>query len=813
MSSPNPVSSRRFGFAGLLVTLVVALLALSTVAHAAGRGEPGEIFPARIDLPDALSDLKRLQAMDIDIEAVYDGWARAQLLAEELEKLRVLGYSVSVLPREKHLGQLAPLPGEEPPSKAAVPTMYHTYETLTSELQAIASLHPELVRVSSIGQSTQNRELWVVKISDNPDLEEDEPEVAYLAAMHGDEVVGKELCIGLINYLVDNYGTDQRVTDLVDGTEIWILPSMNPDGTALAQRYNAGGVDLNRDFPDHFADPVNTPEGRAPETKAVMEWTASRSLNLAANMHGGELVVNYPFDNNPEGLSVFSPAPDPDQAAFVSISSSYADHNLPIFTNPAFTNGVTNGAEWYAVSGGMQDWAYTWYGIFEVTLELSADDWPSPTQLPQFWSDNLESMLSYFERVHEGVRGLVSDAETGAPVPATVLLDSDPFPTYADPDAGDFHRIVLPGSYSMTVAAPGYASQTIAISVVAGAAVRYDVSLQPLLTDLQPAGHRVLDGVAGDGTLVPGETADMAVTLQNLGRAATLVGARLESTGWYAEVSRPTASYPDIGTGASSESVAPHYEVTIDPDIPLGHWPGFALRWTAEEGSGTSDPFFLSVGGTTCVARSATDTPQSILDNATTTSLVSVADGGEIDSVQVAVEIAHTYIADLTLTLTSAQGTSVVLHAGSGGSADDIRGTYPIDLNPAESLDALTGESLAGSWKLSVHDQASGDTGTLEDWSLEICLVESTTPEMRLRDLDSKADGVHLNWWPYPGLSGYRVYRSTDPSSAASFVDVTSMDDDDTDTFFLDNSAGVAAFYLVTGVGPRGEGPKGHFGE
>ena len=62
-------------------------------------------------------------------------------------------------------------------------------------------------------------------------------------------------------------------------------------------------------------------------------------------------------------------------------------------------------------------------------------------------------------------------------------------------------------------------------------------------------------------------------------------------------------------------------------------------------------------------------------------------------------------------------------------------------------------------------------------------------------------------------LSAYRVYRSTDPASAAAFIDVTSADDDDTDTFFLDNSAESTVFYLVTGVGPQGEGPKGHFGE
>jgi len=598
MPSATPAPGRTDPLSALVATLMVALLALSPLIHAAGGGEPGVVVSARIELLHAVSDLRVLKEMDIDVDGVFDGWARVHLLPEELEKLRGLGYSVSILPREKHLGQLRPLPGEEPLSKAAVPAEYHTYETLTSELQSISVLHPEIARLTSIGQTTQGRELWMLKISDNPDQEEDEPEVAYIAAMHGDEVVGKEMCVNFIHYLMDNYGTDSRVTDLVDSTEIWIMPSMNPDGTALAQRYNAGNVNLNRDFPDYFADPVNTPDGRAPETKAVMEWTLTRSLNLAANMHGGALVANYPFDNNPSGSSTFSPAPDPDHPAFESISRTYADSNIPMSTNPAFTDGVTNGAEWYAISGGMQDWAYVWYGTFEITLEVSQVKWPSASELPLFWDDNLESMLSYLERAHDGVRGLVTDAETGAPMAATILLGADPFPTHADPDLGDYHRVVLPGSYSMTVSAESYGSQTIPITVTAGAASRYDVSLQPLSTDLQPLAYRVMDGPGGDGTLDPGETADLAVSVQNLGRAATAVDATLVPTGWFAEILRPTASYPDIGTGASAESDAPHYEVAIDPAVPIGHKVGFAVRWRSAGATGTSEPFFPSVGGT-----------------------------------------------------------------------------------------------------------------------------------------------------------------------------------------------------------------------
>ena len=84
---------------------------------------------------------------------------------------------------------------------------------------------------------------------------------------------------------------------------------------------------------------------------------------------------------------------------------------------------------------------------------------------------------------------------------------------------------------------------------------------------------------------------------------------------------------------------------------------------------------------------------------------------------------------------------------------------------------------------------------------------------MRLRDSAVVPEGVLLSWWVYPGLDSYRVYRSSDPSSAATFVDVTSEDADATDTIFLDTSPGPLWFYLVTGVGPEGEGPLGHFGQ
>jgi murein tripeptide amidase MpaA len=135
-----------------------------------------------------------------------------------------------------------------------------------------------------------------MKISDNVNQQEEEPEFKYISTMHGDEPVGTELLMYLINYLVDNYRTDSLVTYLVDNTEIWLMPLMNQDRDALHQRFNANGVDLNRNFRDLITDSTNTLEGREPETQTVMNFCSGHSFVSSANCHTGALVVNYPWD-------------------------------------------------------------------------------------------------------------------------------------------------------------------------------------------------------------------------------------------------------------------------------------------------------------------------------------------------------------------------------------------------------------------------------------------------------------------------------------------------------------------------------------
>lgn len=802
------------------LALLLALLAPLPAARAAGRGEPGPVFPVEILLRDRVPDLRLLLELDIDVDGVNFDRARAYLVEKELVKLRELGFDVEPVADEAHLQWAREQAANAPLAPAApgsIPPSYHTYETLTSELQAIAAAHPELVRLSSAGLSVQGRELWIVKISDNPGVAEDEPAARYIAAIHGDEVVGKELCVGLINYLVDNYATDPRIKRMVDETEIWILPSMNPDGTALGQRYNANGYDLNRSFPDQFTDPVDSPAGRPAEVQAVMNWGYAHSVNLSANFHGGELIANYPYDGTASGSSVYSACPD--DVPYVTLARTYADRNPSMFANnsdSSFFNGICNGADWYVVRGGMQDWNYVWRGTWDITMEIGTK-WPAASSLPDYWDKNLEAMLAYLERVQDGVRGVVTDATTGAPLKATVKVVGNAANTYGDPEVGDYHRILLPGTYTLELSAAGHVTEILRDVVVppGGPAARRDVALQPTTVDLQPTSFTILDGGSGNGVLDPGETTDMAVVLRNLGAYASNVSGVLQPVGWYATVPRDTATYPAIAVGASAQSQPPHYAVALSPAAPAGTKVGFVVRWTASSKTGTSDPFWVPVSTRACTTYNSTGGAIPVPDRSSRTSTIAVTNQVELDEVNVYVNISHTYKGDLAVSAISPAGTPVALHNRTGGSGSNIVGWYDSQIAPAEPLSRFNGEGSQGTWTLRVTDAVPANSGTLNSWSVEVCgrPFEARPPEMRLRSVTRQAGVVALEWWPYPGLTGYRVYRGTDPASQASFADVTASDPNPADTRYEDATAAAPLLmYLVTGVSPRGESPWGAYG-
>ena len=158
---------------------------------------------------------------------------------------------------------------------------YPTYTQYDSIMRSFKTLYPELCHLDTIGKSINGKLILALKISDNAATDEDEPEVFYSSSIHGDETGGFVLMLRLADYLLKNYQTDSRVKNLVDNLEIWINPLANPDGTyttgniiSSPSRYNANGIDLNRNFPDPFTP--NTIQEK--ETIDMMKFLESTDL-------------------------------------------------------------------------------------------------------------------------------------------------------------------------------------------------------------------------------------------------------------------------------------------------------------------------------------------------------------------------------------------------------------------------------------------------------------------------------------------------------------------------------------------------------
>lgn len=124
-----------------------------------------------------------------------------------------------------------------------VPFKYHNYEDMTGVLINATSVRPDLATLYSVGQSRQGRELWVLMLSSrstNGKLLK--PSMKYVANMHGNEVVGKELMLQLIAHLINGYDIDPRIRWLLDNTNVHIMPSMNPDGMSISREGQCVGL-------------------------------------------------------------------------------------------------------------------------------------------------------------------------------------------------------------------------------------------------------------------------------------------------------------------------------------------------------------------------------------------------------------------------------------------------------------------------------------------------------------------------------------------------------------------------------------------
>ncbi|KAF3853638.1 hypothetical protein F7725_014326 [Dissostichus mawsoni] len=243
---------------------------------------------------------------------------------------------------------------------------------------------------------------------------------------------------------------------------------------------------MNRNFPDlnalvyyyektngrnhHLPLPDNWEQQVEPETLAVIKWMQNYNFILSANLHGGAVVANYPFDKSRDprirGRTTYAATADDKLFRKLARTYSYAHSWMHKGWNCGdfFDEGITNGASWYSLSKGMQDFNYLYSNCFEITLELSCDKFPPASALPREWMGNREALVSYLEQVHHGIKGMVYDENNNPLGNAEISVAGANHDVTTGVD-GDYFRLLLPGTYTVTASAPGYVPYSSTVTV------------------------------------------------------------------------------------------------------------------------------------------------------------------------------------------------------------------------------------------------------------------------------------------------------------------------------------------------------------
>ena len=308
------------------------------------------------------------------------------------------------------------------------------------------------------------------------------PKFLYTSTIHGDEVIGWIMMLRFIDYLLEN-PDEPEVQNIINNVDLYIGPNANPDGTYHggnnnvngATRENANGVDMNRNYADPHGGPH--PDGHEYQTETLwfMQLAEDVPFVMGANYHGGAEVMNYPWDNT---YTLHA-----DDAWYQLISHEYADECHKVNPNymTDYNNGITNGAQWFMIGGGRQDYMNGYAQCRELTIECGPK-LPNANTLPNYWNYNKASLFLFVNQCLYGVHGTVTDSITGEPLEATItVMDHDDQYSVVESHlpVGDFHRPIKGGAYTFIISKDGYCPQMIDVTVDDYETVNLDVKLVP----------------------------------------------------------------------------------------------------------------------------------------------------------------------------------------------------------------------------------------------------------------------------------------------------------------------------------------------
>jgi len=432
--------------------------------------------------PEKMISLSRLA---LDFASMAPRTPRDAVVTEkELSDLLQQGYQIEILQRESDLvGQ-------------PLDPYYHTVEETFEYLSLIARTYPFITRLHLIGRSTRfSLPIWALKISDHPEMDEDEPAFLVDAMHHAREPLGNEIALAFINHLVLRYGWDERVTSWVDDFEIWVIPIMNPEGYQIILDRQLGspwwrknlrdndsngvvdfdydGVDLNRNYNINWtyagsSNPADwTYRGPAPfseeETKAKRNLAEEEKFALSVTYHSYGEVIYYQWSWPSSGARA------PDHSVLLKIASTLASKIENLEGTGTYGYGRQTAAN------QSSPWMYATLGTLEFLIETGKSFIPlDSTVIDRVVRSNLEGLFFLLDRLRgPGITGRVLDKKSRSPLEAVVsVVEIDDFryiqPRTTHRATGRYLRLLEPGKYTLRIWAPGYHAMRIPVNLADG---------------------------------------------------------------------------------------------------------------------------------------------------------------------------------------------------------------------------------------------------------------------------------------------------------------------------------------------------------
>jgi Zinc carboxypeptidase len=268
-----------------------------------------------------------------------------------------------------------------PPRKNAFRSIkndYHSYDEIIDHLKSLAESHPQIVQLTQYGVSQDGRPLMALKLSDNANQDENEPEIMLTAATHGDEIITPEILVNLLDRLIAGYGSDQRFTKMVDEHEIYFIPVVNADGFISRERYDHGR-DPNRSYPS----PENQNMQPTPSIHHLVQFFSNRNFAGSIDFHAYGEIIMYPWAYTANSIPAEYAAPFDNLAAHMAESNSY--------TYGPIAKVI------YVAKNSSADYYFWSKKTVAFAIEVGRQKAPHPREIPAYAEKQAEATWRFIE--------------------------------------------------------------------------------------------------------------------------------------------------------------------------------------------------------------------------------------------------------------------------------------------------------------------------------------------------------------------------------------------------------------------------------